>query len=106
MARKPNSKTSSDIVSVSRKSNKRLSLGRTHRDAAFPAAPAKSQLPSGYAEVLADLKQRIGQERLRTVLAAAWPDKAIVQGVIAQIPWRSNIARVVNTEILPVLPKM
>jgi|GEM_PF-3240149 len=24
--------------------------------------------------------------------AAAWPDKAIVQRVVAQIPWRSNIA--------------
>jgi predicted nuclease of restriction endonuclease-like (RecB) superfamily len=149
MARKPNSKTSSDIVSVSRKSNKRLSLGRAHRDAAFPSAPAKFQLPNGYAEVLADLKQRIGQERLRTVLAAnaamvllywdigrvilqrqeqegwgakvidrlsmdlrkdfsdmqglsprnlkymrafaaAWPDKAIVQRLAAQIPWFHN----------------
>ena len=25
-------------------------------------------------------------------LAVAWPNKAIVQRVIAQIPWRSNIA--------------
>ncbi len=24
--------------------------------------------------------------------ASAWPDREIVQGVIAQLPWRSNIA--------------
>ncbi|MBI1748296.1 MAG: hypothetical protein HYR55_17190 [Acidobacteria bacterium] len=115
----------------------------------FPVAPARAGLPSGYAGILRDLKQRIQQERLRTVMAAnsamvilywdigrtilarqseegwgarvidrlstdlreafpdmyglsprnliymrafaaAWPDRAIVQQLAAQIPWFHN----------------
>ncbi|HML76197.1 MAG TPA: PDDEXK nuclease domain-containing protein [Anaerohalosphaeraceae bacterium] len=114
-------------------------------------SPAAATLPKEYPVVLADLKRRISEERIRTVLAAnaamvmlywdigtiilerqqhegwgtkvvdrlsrdlcnafpdmqglsprnlkymrafaaAWPDKTIVQRVVAQIPWRSNIA--------------
>ena len=119
----------------------------------FPVAPPRrgAGLPSGYAEILRNLKQRIQQERLRTVMAAnsamvllywdigrtilerqdregwgarvidrlstdlheafpdmhglsprnlkymrafatAWPERTIVQRVIAQLPWRQNIA--------------
>lgn len=117
----------------------------------FPTAPGRSQLPRGYAETLARIKQRIQEERLRVVLAAnsamvllywdvgrvilerqehqgwgarvidrlsadlreahpdmqglsprnlkymrafaaAWPDRRIVQRVVAQLPWRQNIA--------------
>lgn len=135
---------------VKDKPTKRLAMGRARSDAAFPAAPAKTALPQGYVAVLAELKRRISEGRLRTVLAAnsamlmlywdigntilerqkhegwgakvidrlsmdlrkafsdmqglsprnlkymrafaaAWPDKAIVQRVVAQIPWRSNI---------------
>lgn len=146
------SKNSSvEMIPAGGNADGRMVRGRQRPDAAFPAAPAKSGLPKGYAAVLADLKQRIGQERLRTVLAAnaamvmlywdigrvilqrqeqegwgakvidrlsvdlrqtfsdmqglsprnlkymrafaaAWPEKAIVQRVVAQIPWRSNIA--------------
>ncbi|MHB8875388.1 MAG: DUF1016 N-terminal domain-containing protein [Myxococcaceae bacterium] len=109
------------------------------------------ELPSGYVDTLGELKRRIGQERLRVVLAAnsamvllywdvgriildrqeragwgakvvdrlaadlreafpnmkglsprnlkymrafaaAWPDAEIVQRVVAQLPWRQNIA--------------
>jgi predicted nuclease of restriction endonuclease-like (RecB) superfamily len=110
-----------------------------------------SQFPRNYLSTLADIKRRIGQERIRVVLtantamvrlywdigrrildrqrqagwgarvidrlsadlrraypdmhglssrnleymrafAAAWPDSAIVQRVVAQLPWRQNIA--------------
>ncbi len=115
----------------------------------FPATSPRTPLPSDYAAILADLKQRIQQERLRTVMAAnaamvllywdigrtilerqdregwgarvidrlstdlrdafpdmqglsprnlkymrafaaAWPDRAIVQQLAAQIPWFHN----------------
>ena len=129
----------------------RHALGRTRDEAMFPTPPTRSRLPSGYAGILRDLKQRIQQERLRTVMAAntamamlywdigrtilerqarkgwgarvidrlsadlrktfpdmrgrsprnlkymrafatAWPQRGIVQRVVAQIPWRQNIA--------------
>ena len=124
-------------------------MGRARKDAMFPAASPRTPLPSDYAAILADLKQRIQQERLRTVMAAnaamvllywdivrtilerqdregwgarvidrlstdlreafpdmqglsprnlkymrafaaAWPDRAIVQQLAAQIPWFHN----------------
>ncbi len=123
----------------------------------FPVAPPRAGLPSGYAGILRDLKQRIQQERLRTVLAAnsamvqlywdigrtilerqdregwgarvidrlstdlreafpdmhglsprnlkymrafaaAWPERAIVQEVLAQITWYHNLALIEKLE--------
>jgi predicted nuclease of restriction endonuclease-like (RecB) superfamily len=48
----------------------RLSRGRIRDGASFPVAPDKASLPKGYATLLADLKKRVAQERLRVVLAA------------------------------------
>ena len=48
----------------------RDALGRRRKEALFPVAPTRAGLPSGYAEILRNLKQRIQQERLRTVMAA------------------------------------
>ena len=45
-------------------------MGRARKDALFPAASPRTALPSDYAAILDDLKQRIQQERLRTVMAA------------------------------------
>ena len=129
----------------------RLARGRTRDEARFTAAPTKADLPASYPATLAEIKQRVQQSRLRTVLAAnaamvvayweigqvilarqqsegwgakvidrlsadlreafpdmqglsprnlkymrsfaaAWPDPEIVQRVIAQLPWRQNIA--------------
>lgn len=129
----------------------RLARGRVRGEARFTASPLKADLPASYPETLAEIKQRLQQSRLRTVLvanaamvaayweigqvilerqqsegwgakvidrlsadlreafpdmkglsprnlkymrsfAAAWPDPAIVQRVIAQLPWRQNIA--------------
>ncbi|MCU0694147.1 MAG: DUF1016 N-terminal domain-containing protein [Polyangiaceae bacterium] len=45
--------------------------GRPHPDgASFPVAPPRAELPQGYVETLAEIKQRIQQERLRVVMAA------------------------------------
>ncbi len=48
----------------------RKQRGRTDKSAMFPVAPVRNEMPGGYAAVLADLKQRIRQERLRVVLAS------------------------------------
>jgi predicted nuclease of restriction endonuclease-like (RecB) superfamily len=135
----------------------RRSLGRATDQAAFPAPSPVSSMPPDYASLLRDIKQRIQQGRLQTVLAAnsamvllywdigrailerqgqegwgakvidrlaadlrrafpdmrglsprnlkymrafaaAWPDQSIVQRVIAQIPWRQNIALLERVE--------
>lgn len=128
-----------------------MSLGRQREGAIIPASMALTEAPEDYGTLLQEIKERIGQERLRTVLAAnagmillywdigkailarqeaqgwgaqvidrlaadlrkafpamkgfsprnlkymrafaaAWPDQAIVQRVVAQLPWRQNIA--------------
>ena len=48
----------------------RQQRGRTDRSVMFPVAPTAVDLPGGYADMLADLKQRIRVERLRVVLAS------------------------------------
>lgn len=51
--------------------NARRSRGRVREEgAAFPVAPPHGEMPVAYAEVLAEIKGRIQQERLRTVMAA------------------------------------
>ncbi len=136
---------------VQKSSDDRLYMGRSKDEAGFPVGSPAIVVPASYASLLKDLKTRIHQERLRSVLASngvlinlywdigsailkkqkeegwgakiidrlsadlskefpdmkgfsprnlkymrafttAWPDKTIVQRVIAQIPWRSNIA--------------
>ena len=125
--------------------------GRGGKDASFPVAPPKAELPDGYLAALSHIKSRIQQTRLKTALAAnsamillywdigrlilerqetegwgakvidrlssdlrdaypemtglssrnlkymrafaaAWPELEIVQRVVAQLPWRHNIA--------------
>ena len=49
----------------------RRSLGRARSDETlFPVAPPVAELPSGYATTLRDLKQRIEQTRLSTIITA------------------------------------
>lgn len=129
----------------------RRALGRVREAAIIPAPGALLDMPEDYGPLLHELKERIGRERLRTVLAAnasmillywdvgrailerqghegwgaqvidrlaadlrkafpdmkgfsprnlkymrafaiAWPEPAIVQRVVAQLPWGQNIA--------------
>jgi predicted nuclease of restriction endonuclease-like (RecB) superfamily len=48
----------------------RKQRGGVDREVMFPVAPVAAESPASYAEVLADLKQRIGHERLRVVMAS------------------------------------
>ncbi len=145
----PRPKKSTSPVRVA--PEKRLSRGRARDDARFTAPAPASEMPSGYGSMLTEIKERVRQARLRTVLAAnasmvisywevgrvilarqqaegwgakvidrlsndlreafpdmqglsprnlkymrafaaAWPEEAIVQRVVAQLPWKQNIA--------------
>jgi predicted nuclease of restriction endonuclease-like (RecB) superfamily len=48
----------------------RRMIGRQRAQVLFPVAPPRASLPTGYAEVLDDIKRRVQQERLRTIIAA------------------------------------
>jgi predicted nuclease of restriction endonuclease-like (RecB) superfamily len=48
----------------------RFTLSRPRKEARFPTAPAKADLPRDYADALGAIKRRIQEERLRVVLAA------------------------------------
>ncbi len=50
--------------------SKRLSRGRQKPQASFPVGASKLELPADYQATLADLKQRIENERLRITLSA------------------------------------
>lgn len=60
----------------------RRALGRARSDgqAMFPVAPPKSELPSGYGNVLLELKALVQETRLRTVLSA--------NSAMIQLYWR------------------
>lgn len=133
--------------------------GRSRDEAAFPVASPSAAMPRGYSEMLAALKERIGQERQRVVFAAntamivlywdigrailhrqdargwgakvidrlshdlreaypdmkgfsprnlkymrafaaAWPDAAIVQRVVARLPWRQGYGWTLDKALL------
>ncbi len=48
----------------------RRSRGRAREEALFPAAAPMTEMPTGYLDMLAEIKQRIQSERLRVVLSA------------------------------------
>src|SRR5712691_7129054 len=55
---------------TSKSDESRRSLGRATDQAAFPASSPVLEMPPDYASLLRDIKQRIQQGRLQTVLAA------------------------------------
>lgn len=50
--------------------DKRKAMGRQRDEASFPVPPAKATVPPDYPTVLSEIRERIQQTRLRTVLAA------------------------------------
>lgn len=55
---------------MSRNGDTREAMGRQRDEASFPVPPTKAAVPSDYLAVLSEIKERIQQTRLRTVLAA------------------------------------
>ena len=62
-------KKSSKTLVKARDSGRRV-RGRARAEAAFPVAPPRAGLPASYGKVLAQLKARVEQARLSTVMAA------------------------------------
>jgi predicted nuclease of restriction endonuclease-like (RecB) superfamily len=58
------------MVKIPTESSARRPRDRERKDAAFPVAPPRAELPGDYAETLGEIKRRIRDERLRVVLAA------------------------------------
>lgn len=58
------------LIKPSNLDNKRRSLGKATKDASFPVPPPAVELPEDYVFTLRELKQRIAEERLRTMLSA------------------------------------
>ncbi|MBZ0158485.1 MAG: PDDEXK nuclease domain-containing protein [Alphaproteobacteria bacterium] len=48
----------------------RLERGRNRKEVSFPAAPCKTELPTHYPALLQEIKEKVLQTRLRTVMAA------------------------------------
>ncbi len=49
---------------------KRLSRGKSHESASFPVAPPKAELPTHYADLFQEIKDKVHCAHLRTVMAA------------------------------------
>ena len=59
------------LAQLPKEAGGRYALGRSSTvDALFPTPPPKLELPAGYAKVLGELKLRIEQTRLATVITA------------------------------------
>ena len=56
-------------MKLNKSHTERASRGRVRDEALFPVAPAKTNLPKNYGLFLAEIKKRIGTERVKTVLA-------------------------------------
>ena len=89
-------KNKMELVKQGKASEARATLGRVREDgeALFPAAPPKSELPSGYGEALIELKQRIIETRFKTVLSAN----------VAMVRFYWDIGRLIITGKPPALP--
>ena len=61
---------SKDISDMSGTENKRKGRGRSREGASFPVPPENIEMPTEYASVLVELKNRIQSERLRVTISA------------------------------------
>jgi predicted nuclease of restriction endonuclease-like (RecB) superfamily len=68
--KKPPAKNAEIVVAPTAGAADRRSRGRKRDDASFPVAPLPSEMPAGYTAALGEIKQRIQEERLRTIMAA------------------------------------
>jgi len=68
--KKPRVETGEIVAASAADASDRRTRGRKRDDASFPVAPARAGLPDSYVAVLGEIKRRIQEERLRTVMAA------------------------------------
>ena len=92
----------------------RRALGRSRTvEALFPAPPPTVELPSGYAKVLGELKQRIRQTRLATVITANtamtrlyWHVGRIILARQEQEGWGAKVIDRLSYDLRQAFPEM
>jgi len=93
----------------------RRSLGRVRSDgrALFPVAPPRSEVPSGYGDTLSEMKARIQQARLRSVLAANaamlqlyWDLGRTILARQAREGWGAKVIDRLSTDLREAFPDM
>ena len=91
----------------------RLSKGRSRKEVRFTAAPSKAELPADYATLLADLKQRISNERLRVVLSANaamvllyWDIGQVILKRQAKEGWGAKVIDRLSSDLREAFPDM
>jgi predicted nuclease of restriction endonuclease-like (RecB) superfamily len=92
----------------------RRSRRRTNRElVSFPVAPPRSELPVDYAETLAEIKTRIRQERLRTVMAVNsamvllyWDVGRVILTRQQREGWGAKVIDRLSADLREVYPKM
>jgi len=92
----------------------RRALGRSPTvEALFPAPPPKVELPSGYANVLGELKQRIEQTRLATVITANtamtrlyWQIGRVIHARQEQEGWGAKVIDRLSYDLSQTFPDM
>lgn len=94
-------------------SGARAVRGRARAGVAFPAAPSRLGLPRGYADALAELKERIRQERLRVVLAASsamvllyWDIGRMILGRQESAGWGARVIDRLSADLREAFPDM
>ncbi|MGB8338251.1 MAG: PDDEXK nuclease domain-containing protein [Burkholderiales bacterium] len=92
---------------------KRLQRGRADRGAMFPVPPTQADSPAGYAVWLAQLKERIQQERLRVVLASNavmvllyWDIGRSILTKQSDEGWGSRVIDRLATDLRDIFPEM
>lgn len=91
----------------------RKSRGKSRGEVSFPVAPACGDMPVGYADVLAQIKQRIGQERLRVVMSANsamvllyWDIGRMVLGRQEREGWGAKVIDRLSVDLRDAYPDM
>ncbi|MBI5544294.1 MAG: DUF1016 domain-containing protein [Deltaproteobacteria bacterium] len=104
-------KRSTAIVPIG--SEARRLQGRNRPGTIFPAAPPRSELPGDYAEALRDIKRRIQQERVRTVLAANsamvllyWDVGRLILARQEQAGWGAKVIDRLSEDLRRAYPEM
>ena len=82
-------------------------------EARFPSPPARAQMPGDYADVLADIKQRISQRRIRAVAAANaelvmlyWEIGGVIQQKVEGGKWGTKVIERLSHDLRELHPQM
>jgi predicted nuclease of restriction endonuclease-like (RecB) superfamily len=88
-------------------------MGRARDEALFPAAAPTAEMPTGYLDMLAEIKQRIQTERLRVVISANaamvemyWDIGRMILGRQAAEGWGAKVIDRLSLDLRTTYPEM